>query len=138
MLMQRWVPVVRPVFRYAVTGITCNAIGYAAYLALTWLGIPFKLVMSFLYIFGICISFLGNRNWAFEHRGNIVQAAWRFVLAHAMGYLLNLALLTVLVDRLGYPHQWIQAAAVFIVGLFLFFAFRLFVFRHASTEGGRT
>jgi hypothetical protein len=27
---------------------SCNAIGHAAYLALTWLDVPFKLAMSFL------------------------------------------------------------------------------------------
>lgn len=73
--MYRWRPVIRPILRYVVVGVACNAIGYAAYLALTWLGIPFKRTMSFLYVFGICISFLGNRNWAFEHRGNVVGTA---------------------------------------------------------------
>lgn len=135
--MQCWRPVIRSILRYAVVGVACNAIGYAAYLALTWLGVPFKLTMSFLYALGICISFLGNRNWAFEHRGNVVGAAWRFGLAHAAGYSLNLGLLTVFVDKLGYPHEWVQAAAIFVVGGFLFVVFRLFVFRHYQPEGSQ-
>lgn len=134
-LAQRWRTIIRPILRYAVVGTACNAIGYAAYLALTWLGIPFKLVMSFLYVLGICISFLGNRNWAFEHRGNVMGTAWRFGLAHAAGYLINLALLTILVDKQGYPHQWVQAAAIFIVGGFLFVVFKLFVFCHDQPKG---
>ena len=124
----------RPILRYAVVGVAGNFIGYAAYLALTRLGVPFKLAMSFLYALSICISFLGNRNWAFEHRGNVVGAAWRFGLAHAAGYLLNLGLLTVFVDKLGYPHEWVQAAAIFVVGGFLFVVFKLFVFRRYQTE----
>lgn len=135
--MQRWRPVIRPIFRYAVVGVACNAIGYMAYLALTWLGVPFKLAMSFLYALGIFISFLGNRNWAFEHRGNVVGAAWRFGLAHAAGYLLNLGLLTVFVDKLGNPHEWVQAVAIFVVGGFLFVVFKLFVFRHCQPEGNQ-
>ncbi|CAL95294.1 GtrA family protein [Azoarcus olearius] len=134
-LNQRWRPVIRPIFRYATVGVICNAVGYAGYLILTWMGIPFKLVMSLLYVMGIFISFLGNRNWAFEHGGNVVGTAWRFGLAHAAGYLLNLVLLTGLVDKLGYPHQWVQAAAIFIVGGFLFVVFRLFVFRYDSLGG---
>lgn len=134
-LKQRWRPVIRPILRYAIVGATCNAIGYVAYLVLTWVGIPFKLAMSFLYVLGIFISFLGNRNWAFEHRGNVVRTALRFGLAHAAGYLLNLVLLTELVDKLGYPHQWVQAAAIFIVGGFLFVVFRLFVFRFDPPGG---
>lgn len=135
--MQRWRASIRPIVRYAVVGVACNAIGYSAYLALTWLGVPFKLAMSFLYALGICISFLGNRNWAFEHRGNVVGAAWRFGLAHAAGYLLNLALLTFFVDKLGYPHEWVQAAAIFVVGGFLFVVFKLFVFRSTNRKGIR-
>lgn len=133
--MQRWRPMVRPIFRYAVVGVTCNAIGYAVYLALTGLTVPFKLAMSFLYALGICISFLGNRNWVFEHRGNVVGAAWGFGFAHAAGYMLNLGLLTVFVDMLGYPHELVQAIAIFVVGGFLFVVFKLFVFRHYQPEG---
>lgn len=124
----------RPILRYAVVGISSNSIGYAAYLALTWLGVPFKLAMSFLYALSICISFLGNRNWTFEHRGNVMGAAWRFGLAHAIGYLLNLGLLTVFVDKLGYPHECVQAAAIFVLGSFLFVFFKTFVFRHYEAE----
>lgn len=123
-----------PILRYAVVGVACNAFGYAAYLALTWLGVPFKLAMSFLYAIGICVSFLGNRNWTFEHCGNVAGAVWRFGLAHAAGYFFNLGLLTVLVDKLGYPHEWVQATAIFVVGGFLFVVFRLFVFRHYQQE----
>lgn len=123
-----------PILRYAVVGVACNAIGYAAYLALTWLGVPFKLAMSFLYALGICISFFGNRNWAFEHRGDVGGAVWRFGVAHAAGYLLNLGLLAVFVDKLGYPHEWVQAAAIFVVGGVLFVIFKLFVFRHYQPE----
>lgn len=132
--MQRCWPLNRPILRFAVVGITCNSIGYLAYLALTWLDVPFKLAMSLLYALGICISFLGNRNWAFQHRGNVKRAAWRFGLAHVAGYVLNLGLLTLFVDKLGYPHEWIQAAAIFVVGGFLFVIFKLFVFRHYQLE----
>jgi putative flippase GtrA len=132
--MQRWRPMSLPILRYAVVGVACNAIGYAAYLALTWLGVPFKLAMSFLYALGICISFLGNRNWVFEYRGDVAGAVWRFGLAHVAGYLFNLGLLAFFVDKLGYPHEWIQAAAIFVVGGFLFVVFRLFVFRHYQPE----
>lgn len=134
-LAQRWRPMIRPIVRYAVVGISSNAIGYAAYLTLTWLGVPFKLAMSLLYVLGVCISFLGNRNWAFEHHGNVVGTALRFVLAHGAGYLLNFALLTVFVDKLGYSHQWVQAVAIFVVGGFLFIVFKCFVFRHDPSDG---
>lgn len=123
-----------PILRYAVVGVASNAIGYSAYLALTWLGVPFKLAMSFLYALAICISFLSNRNWVFKYRGDLPRAVWRFGLAHAAGYLFNLGLLVFFVDKLGYPHEWVQAATIFVVGAFLFVVFRLFVFRQYQAE----
>jgi uncharacterized membrane protein (GlpM family) len=47
---------------------------------------------------------------------------------HASGYLCNLAILRVFVDRLGYPHQIVQAVAIFVVAAYLFLAFKMFVF----------
>lgn len=127
-----------PILRYAIFGAVCNALGYTAYLALTWMGVPFKLAMSLLYALSICISFLGNRNWVFEYRGDVASAIWRFGLAHATGYLFNLGLLAVFVDKLGYPHEWVQAVAIFIVGGFLFVVFRLFVFSHYQPKRSKT
>jgi putative flippase GtrA len=125
----------RFIVRYAALGIAGNLIGYTTYLVLSWLGVPFRLAMTLLYSISICISFTGNRNWAFGHRGNVMRAAWRFSLAHLVGYVLNLGLLTVFVDKLGYPHEWVQAASILAVGGFLFAIFKLFVFRESQTKG---
>ena len=98
--MQRWWPMSPPILSCVVVGVACNAIGCAACLALTWLGVPFKLAMSFLYTLGICISFLGSRNWVFEYPGDVAGAVWRFGLAHAACCLFNLDLLVFFVDKL--------------------------------------
>lgn len=63
-------------------------------------------------------------------------AGVRYVIAHCIGYLLNLSILIVFVDELGYAHQWVQAIAIFVVAAFLFLAFKVFVFP-VSREGAR-
>jgi len=63
-------------------------------------------------------------------------AGVRYVIAHCIGYLLNLSILIVFVDKLGYAHQWVQAIAIFVVAAFLFLAFKVFVFP-VSREGAR-
>ena len=122
--------------RYAVVGIATNLAGYAVYLLVTWAGVEPKLAMTCLYAVGATVSFLGNRSWTFGHRGNIAAGAARFAVAHLMGYLLNLTLLVVFADRLGFPHQVVQAVAVVVVALFLFVTFRLFVFPAARRAPG--
>lgn len=121
--------------RYGVVGLTSNALGYLVYLLITYLGVEHKIAMTLLYITGVTIGFFGNRKWVFRHDGHLSSAAWRFGIAHLAGYLLNLSLLLVFVDRLSYPHQYVQGAAIFVVAAFLFIMFRLFVFPSSSARG---
>lgn len=47
---------------------------------------------------------------------------------HFLGYLINHAILIVMVDKLGYAHQWAQTVEIFIMAGFLVFTFKFFVF----------
>ena len=122
------------IFRYGVFGVALNSIGYAAYIGLTYLGLYPKLVMSLLYISGVAISFWTSRNHVFYDRGSVTNATRRYLLAHCLGYLLNLSILTIMVDRFAFPHQWVQAAAVVIVAGYLFIACRFYVFSSGTTH----
>lgn len=114
--------------RYGVVGVGTNLAGYLVYLAITGAGAPPKWAMTGLYAFGATLSFLLNRRWTFGHTGGISGAGLRFALAHLIGYAANFTLLYTFHDRLGLPHQAVQAAAVLIVAVLLFALFRLFVF----------
>jgi len=115
-------------FRYGLVGVASNLTIYFLYLLLTCFGVEPKAAMTVVYIIGTSIGFIGNRSWTFAHRGNFGSAALRYLLAHLLGYLLNFLILSTFVDSLGYPHQWVQAAAIVIVAGFLFIAFKHFVF----------
>jgi putative flippase GtrA len=107
--------------RYAVVGMVSNLLGYSVYLLATCAGAPSKTTMSILY-------FIGNRQLTFSHEGDLLGTGVRYVIAHSLGYLLNLTMLVVFVDKFGYPHQLVQGFAIFVVAVFLFVAFKLFVF----------
>jgi putative flippase GtrA len=125
-------------FRYGLVGLASNLIGYLVYLCLTHFGTTPKITMSILYVVGATIGFLGNRKLTFAHKGNLLGAGVRYVIAHCFGYLINLTILVLMVDRLGYPHQWVQAAAIFVVAGFLFLVFKFFVFAEVdNADGGR-
>lgn len=119
----------RQLIRYALIGLTTNSCGYSLYLLFTWLGGPPKIVLSVLYVTAATIGFLANRKLTFQHSGSVLHAGLRYAIAHLGGYLINLAMQWILVDHLGYPHYWVQAAAVFVVAAYLFLAFKYFVFR---------
>jgi len=118
----------RQLFRYAVVGVLTNVSGYGLYLLATYLGGTPKLTMTGLYAIGIALSFFANRKFTFRHDGHIGAAGIRFLFAYFLGYLLNLLLLVIFVDRMNFPHQIVQAVAVVVVALFMFFLSRLFVF----------
>lgn len=118
----------RQLVRFGLVGIGTNVGGYLVYLGLTHSALPPKMAMTGLYFLGAVLSFVLNRHWTFGHQGGISGAGLRFALAHAGGYVMNLAMLTVLHDMMGWPHQIVQALAIVVVAAFLFVVFRLFVF----------
>lgn len=121
--------------RYALVGVATNLAGYAVYLLVTFIGLGPKLTMTILYVVGASVGFFGNRQWAFRHEGDIRRSGFGYLLCHAGGYAINFALLHLGVDRLGYPHQLVQAIAVFVVAVYLFLALNLIVFRAEKPSG---
>lgn len=120
--------------RYGLVGLFSNACGYGLYVLVTWFGVPPLVAMSLLYSAGALIGFIGNRKWAFSYEGKALPSLVRYWITHCIGFGLNFSMLYVFVDRLGYPHQLVQAIAVFVVAGFLFVMFRLFVFPHSTPK----
>ena len=122
----------RQLISYGVIGIVSNTLGYALYLFLTWVWLEPKVAMTLLYGAGATLSFLANRRLTFMANDGVLGSGARFLLAHLLGYALNLILLITLVDKMGYPHQWVQLAAILFVAVFLFFMMKRFVFRQVG------
>ena len=122
----------RQLFRYALVGVITNLVGYLIYLLIVYLGATPKLTMTFMYGIGAAIGYIGNRNLTFEYKGSIVGSGVRYCIAHCIGYFINLFMLIIFVDKLGYAHQWVQASAIFVVAGFLFIAFKFFVFQETE------
>ncbi len=60
----------------------------------------------------------------------------RYVIAHCLGYSINLSIQLIMVDVFGYPHQLAQALGICVVAMFLFLAFKYFVF--VNTDQNKT
>ena len=124
-------------FRYTIIGLVSNILGYMIYLLLTYLGATPKITMTVLYIVGAAIGFYGNHKLTFEYNGSLLGAGGRYIIAHCIGYFINLVILIILVDMYKYSHQWVQAIAILFVASFLFLSFKLFVFRPSKILGVR-
>lgn len=128
--------VFRQMFRYAMVGLFTNLLGYLIYLLLTYLWDAPKLTMTALYSIGAVTGFFANRRLTFHHQGQIGAAGLRYLVAQLSGYLLNLLLLVLFVDWLGFPHQIVQAVAIVVVALVLFALSRYFVFAPPAADQG--
>ena len=120
--------------RYGLTGLALNLLGYLIYLAVTWLGMEPKMAVTIFYPLGVFYSYFAHKRFSFQHSGGTrnYRLIVRYFTAYAVGYMINLSLLSFFSDRLGYPHHWVQGAAIFIVAGFLFVALKLFVFRKVT------
>jgi putative flippase GtrA len=114
--------------RFGVVGVASNALG-CGYLLLTWLGVGPKTAMSLLFLIGTVQTFVFNKRWTFEHGGAHGPVFYRYASAYFAGYLVNLAVLHVLVDRLGQPHQLVQGVMILVMAVLLFLAQKFWVFR---------
>jgi putative flippase GtrA len=85
--------------------------------------------MTILYSIGAGLGYVANRKFTFRSHAGILSSGLKYVIVYGMGYLMNLSLLIYFSDQLGYPHQWVQGMAIFVVAGFLFLAMRYFVFK---------
>lgn len=114
--------------RYAIVGVISNALGYLLYIGLTALGMGPKLAMTLLYGVGVVQTFVFNKRWTFGHNGGNREVFIRYCAAYVFGYVINLVVLIVLVDRAGYPHEIVQGTMILILAGLLFSLQKFWVF----------
>jgi putative flippase GtrA len=84
--------------------------------------------VTLLYPIGALSGYIGHSKFAFLYSGSHLFGVLRYVFAHLIGYGLNITILYICVDLLGYLHQLIQALAIFVVAGILFLMYRYYVF----------
>jgi putative flippase GtrA len=123
-----WVALAYQVARYGAVGVLNNLLGYLVYIAVTWLWLDPKLAVTLLYPIGAITAYFGHAKYAFDYQGRHRSGILRYIAAHIFGYSIDVTLLYVFTDRLGFPHQIVQAFAVVVVGGVLYVLFRYWVF----------
>lgn len=115
-------------FRYALVGIVSNLAGYLIYIGVTWFGVEPKIAVSLLYPVAVLVAYFGHVRYTFADSENSSGGVLRYVLAHVVGFIMNLSLLYILHDLMGAPHQLVQLLAIFLVAGVLFLLFKYYVF----------
>jgi putative flippase GtrA len=118
--------------RFGAVGVLSNALLYVLYLAATGLGMGHKSAMTLLYCVGVLQTFFLNRQWTFRRGGTARAAFIRYWVVYLSAYALNLALLFLLVDTAGLPHQAVQGLLIVAIAALMFLAQKFWVFRQAA------
>lgn len=119
--------------RYGIVGMLNNLLGYLIYLLVTWFWLDPKVAVTFLYPIGALTAYFGHARYSFSYSGRTSHGVLRYVIAHLLGYSVNVLMLYVFSDMLKLPHQIVQAAAIVGVAGILYLLFRYFVFPSRST-----
>jgi len=120
--------------RYLIVGAAANLTVLGIYwLASLGLGLSPKLSLTIASAFGFLIAYCANRMWSFEYHGNRAASLARYALGYFLSYSLQLAILNVGTDVLGYPHQWVVVFGLVIATMFFFILQRLWVFPAQQT-----
>lgn len=121
--------------RYVAVGLASNAVIYMAYIVLIRLGMGPKLAMSLLYCVGVLQTFVFNKKWSFRFEGAATPALVRYATIYTVGYVINFFALMLLVDQMGFPHQWVMGVLVLFMAVFFFLAQKFWVFRQPAASG---
>ena len=104
--------IVRPL-RFGVVGVLNTVLGLAIiFAAKAFLGLGDLAANLLGYGLGLVCSFFLNRSWTFRHEGRAFAAFWRFGIAFAVAYVLNLATVFGLRDAMAVNSYLAQAGGV--------------------------
>jgi putative flippase GtrA len=115
--------------RFGIVGLLNTVLGLAVILAAkALLGLGDFAANLSGYGLGLMCSFLLNRSWTFRHDGRAFAAFWRFGVAFAVAYGLNLATVFGLRDAIGVNSYLAQACGVapYTISFYLMSAYYVF------------
>jgi putative flippase GtrA len=115
--------------RYAVVGVLNTLVGLLVIVACqALLGFSPYVANACGYAIGILVGYVANRNWTFRHSGAIGLSAALYLALFATCYVLNLAVLWLGLNVLGWPAALAQLAAMVVYTVCFFVGCKLVVF----------
>lgn len=119
---------------YVAVRASVNGVGYLTYLVLTWFGLSPRLAVTVVLPVSLLAAFQVHRRVTFGGGGRDRAAGLRFLAVSLTGYALNIALLSVLVDGAGVPHQVAQLFFIGVTALVLFQLMQRVVFSNPTPD----
>lgn len=125
-------PHIQQFIKYAVVGLSINAILYFAYLGLEYVLNAPKMAATTTYFCGIILSYNGHKKLVFKDTSRrAYKKMIKFFILYLSGYLINMAGLYLLVDKAKFPHEIVQAGLIILIAVYLFINQKLWIFKQS-------
>jgi putative flippase GtrA len=117
--------------RFGIVGASGYVVNLGTFAAMVGAGgLDHRAAATLAFLTAVTNNFVWNRSWTFRvQHGHIPHQAVRFFIVSVAGFLLNLAVLELLVSGWGSPELPAQATAVALVMPMNFLGNRLWTFR---------
>ncbi len=114
--------------RFLAVGVLNSAIGLALIYVAMALGADYRVANAIGYAGGILVSFVVNRGWTFDHKGDWRASLLRWLVVVGIAYLAQFVMVVWLHDIVGLDARIAQAAGVPFYTLLSFLGARYFAF----------
>jgi putative flippase GtrA len=118
-----------PVLRFGMIGGLNNLLSYGIFVVLTLTGMPSISAATITYVTGMAVSYLANRSFTFRHSGSARHSVLRFIVVNIAGYAVNITILAVFVELIGWNALVVQLGAIVVVATGIYLGMRFWVFR---------
>jgi putative flippase GtrA len=132
--------------RFLIAGGFNTAFGYGLFVALHFTvehAVGYLVILTMSWVVGVLEAFIAYRYFVFRVRGSFLLDLGRFSLVYIVFFLINLAVLPLLVEVAAMPVLLAQAAALAVTAVASYVAHHRFSFRrtpeasnHSATSDG--
>lgn len=114
--------------RYAMSGLANTAVGVSVIYALMWQGVGPYVANVAGYAAGLLFAYFNSRSYVFRFSGSHRAGILRYLAAFCLCYGLNMAVLALALQVLGWPAWLAQGAGIVTHAALMFLLSRYFVF----------
>lgn len=115
--------------KYIIVGVLNTIVGYSVYSLLILIDIKYAFALLISHIAGVINSYFWNKYYTFKSSSKNWHELKRFILIYILYYILNLLILSSLIELVSLHPLLGQALSLVVVTTFSFFAHKYWTFK---------
>jgi putative flippase GtrA len=118
--------------KFGFVGLLNTGVDFAVFTVLTLWDVPLLIAQCISYACGVLNSFIMNRTWTFQHRGQYTRQLIKFIAVNLLTLLITYGLLVLFNRNLGWSMLFSKLIATGMSLIVNFAGSRLWVFRETN------